>query len=115
MIQLFDYIGTIVFAITGALVARGKRIDLFGVVVCLEDAPIKPDPAPVRLALERLGVAHAWMIGDTPDDVRAARDAGVVPIGVPAPGETVAQVEDVMLRAGASICVGSVEEVYPWL
>ena len=33
MIQLFDYIGTVVFAITGALVARGKRIDLFGVIV----------------------------------------------------------------------------------
>jgi phosphoglycolate phosphatase-like HAD superfamily hydrolase len=27
------------------------------------------------------------MIGDTPDDVRAARAAGVVPLGIVAPGE----------------------------
>ncbi|MDE2795327.1 MAG: aminotransferase class I/II-fold pyridoxal phosphate-dependent enzyme [Gemmatimonadota bacterium] len=64
---------------------------LFGAVVCREDAPLKPDPAPVRLALERLEVRSAWMLGDTPDDVRAAVGAGVVPVGVvpPGGGETV--------------------------
>jgi len=56
--------------------------DLFEVVVTREDAPLKPDPAPVRLALEQLGVQRAWMIGDTPDDVRAAAGAGVLPLGV---------------------------------
>lgn len=56
--------------------------DLFDVLVAREDAPLKPDPAPVRLALTQLGVTRAWMIGDTPDDLRAARDACVVPIGV---------------------------------
>ena len=50
-------------------------------LVCMEDAPAKPDPRPVRLALERLGVERAWLVGDTPDDMRAARACGVVPIG----------------------------------
>ena len=59
---------------------------LFGAVVSREDAPLKPDPAPVRLALERLEVRSAWMLGDTPDDVRAAVGAGVVPVGVVPPG-----------------------------
>ncbi|MEZ6015206.1 MAG: TIGR01548 family HAD-type hydrolase [Planctomycetota bacterium] len=59
--------------------------DLFPVVVTREDAPLKPDPAPVTRALTALGVTRAWMVGDTPDDVRAARAAGVVPIGVLAP------------------------------
>ncbi len=59
----------------------------FRTVVTMEDAPIKPDPTPVRLALERLGVATAWMVGDTPDDTRAARGAGVLPMGVVAPGD----------------------------
>ena len=59
---------------------------LFGAVVCREDAPLKPDPAPVRLALERLEVRSAWMLGDTPDDMRAAVGAGVVPVGVVPPG-----------------------------
>lgn len=59
--------------------------DLFGAIVTREDAPMKPDPAPVRLALQRLGVTRAWMLGDTVDDLAAARAAGVLPIGVIAP------------------------------
>lgn len=66
------------------------RFDLIGsisVLITKDDAPLKPDPAPVRLALELLGVRRAWMLGDTPDDLAAARGAGVVPIGVVAPGD----------------------------
>ena len=59
----------------------------FRTTVCMEEAPIKPNPAPVRLALERLGVTRAWMLGDTPDDQRACRGAAVLPLGVLAPGE----------------------------
>ncbi len=66
---------------------RAGVAQLFGTLVAMEDAPAKPDPAPVRLALERLGVRRAWMIGDTPDDMRAAAQAGVLPIGVAAPGD----------------------------
>lgn len=67
-----------------------ERFDLgefFSAVVTREDAPMKPDPGPVRLALARLGVDRAWMLGDTSDDLVAARAAGVVPIGVVAPGD----------------------------
>ena len=59
----------------------------FSAVVCREDAPLKPDPAPVRAALEQLDARTAWMLGDTPDDVRAAVGAGVVPVGVVPPGQ----------------------------
>lgn len=76
--------------------------DLFAAVVCMEDGPSKPDPAVVRVALDRLGVSRAWMIGDTVDDVRAARAAGVVPIGVVAPGESTASAEATLLAAGAA-------------
>ncbi|MGH8951198.1 MAG: aminotransferase class I/II-fold pyridoxal phosphate-dependent enzyme [Acidimicrobiia bacterium] len=61
--------------------------DAISALVTREDAPLKPDPAPIRLALERLGVSRAWMLGDTPDDLNAARAAGVVPIGVIAAGD----------------------------
>jgi len=54
---------------------------LFDTVVCMEDAAAKPNPAPVQRALDELRINRAWMIGDTPDDVRAARAAGVVPLG----------------------------------
>jgi histidinol-phosphate aminotransferase len=66
---------------------RSGITDLFGAVVCMEDGPLKPDPAPVRLALDRLGVTRAWMVGDTPDDLRAARAAGALPVGIVAPGD----------------------------
>ncbi len=81
----------------------------FGAVVCMEDAPLKPDPAPVRAALERLGVERAWMVGDSPDDVRAARAAGVVPLGVCAPGDEAA--EAALVRAGAGRVLGSLDEL----
>lgn len=67
--------------------ARFGLSDDLRVLVTKDDAPLKPDPAPVRLALELLGVSRAWMVGDTRDDLQAARAAGVVPIGVVAPGD----------------------------
>lgn len=76
--------------------------DLFDVLVCMEDAPAKPDPAPVLAALKALGVTRAWMVGDTPDDVRAARAAGVIPLGVVAPGDVPAHAHEVLTAAGAA-------------
>jgi phosphoglycolate phosphatase len=42
-------------------------------------APLKPDPGPVRLALERLAVpaARAVLVGDGVTDIEAGRRAGV--------------------------------------
>ena len=44
----------------------------------------KPDPQPLHLALERLGAKpdEAAYIGDSPFDLRAARDGGLHAIGV---------------------------------
>jgi histidinol-phosphate aminotransferase len=67
-----------------------ERFDIagcFSTVVTREDAASKPDPAPVRFALEELGVSAAWLVGDTIDDLQSARAAGVVPIGMMVPGD----------------------------
>ena len=90
--------------------------DLFSTVVCMEDAASKPDPAPVRLALDRLGVSTAWMVGDTPDDLDAARRAGVLPIGVPASGDHLESTSTVLEAAGAARVLGDpkeIEEILP--
>ncbi|GBG29838.1 Imidazoleglycerol-phosphate dehydratase [Hondaea fermentalgiana] len=78
------------------------------IMVCMHEAPSKPDPAPVRLALERLGgvdPAEAVMVGDTPDDMRAACAAGVRAVGVITPGataESAKTVEGALYSAGAA-------------
>ena len=76
-------------------------LSCFDVLVCMEDAELKPDPAPVNLALEKLGKQYAWMIGDTPDDIRASHGAKVVPLGVLAPGDGEAA-RQTLMDAGAS-------------
>jgi HAD superfamily hydrolase (TIGR01548 family) len=90
--------------------------DLFSVVTTMEDGPPKPDPAPVRAAIERLGVERAWMLGDTPDDVVAARAARVLPIGVVPPGGDPDLATESLTRAGAARVLLSspqIEEVLP--
>lgn len=67
--------------------SKYKLSDLFETVVCLEDANQKPSPQPLTLAMKNVGAKRAWMIGDTPDDIRAARAAAVLPLGIVAPGD----------------------------
>jgi len=89
---------------------------LFGAMVCMEDAARKPDPAPVRLALTKLGVQRAWMIGNTPDDVRAAAGADVVPVGIVAPGDDLTLTTAALTDAGAARVlehVADLEEILP--
>ena len=56
----------------------------FGAVVGAGDATAdKPDPAPIHLAIERLGRAadrSVWYFGDTALDMRAAQAAGVTAV-----------------------------------
>lgn len=82
--------------------ARSGLAPAISALVCREDAPLKPNPEPMRKALACLGVTHAWMVGDTPDDIVAARRAGVVPIGVVPPGGDFPDCERALLAAGAA-------------
>jgi len=72
-----------------ALVTRNTRksvrtvFDLHGLhfEVCItrEDGKFKPDPAPLLLACEKLGVAatDSWMVGDSIHDIDAAANAKI--------------------------------------
>jgi HAD superfamily hydrolase (TIGR01549 family) len=65
--------------------AKRGAAHLFDVLVCSEDAvKKKPDPEPLRLALERLSVApqEAACVGDSPEDVLMARSAGVFSVAI---------------------------------
>ncbi|UCF68766.1 MAG: HAD family hydrolase [Acidobacteriota bacterium] len=78
-------------------------IELFDAICGGDEVPRgKPDPALVRLALARLSIApsEALMIGDSPLDVEAARQAGVLAIGYRVDGdlrlEQLDQLEDLV-------------------
>ncbi len=88
-----------------------KLQSLFDAVICMEDAPVKPSPEPVLRALNALGAQRAWMVGDTPDDIRAARSANVVPIGVLAPGCEPDDTRRVLMEAGAGRVASSLVEI----
>jgi len=58
----------------------------FGAVVCGGETPHrKPDPEPLLVALDRLGVppAAAAYVGDSPEDMAMAKAAGAFAVGVP--------------------------------
>jgi putative hydrolase of the HAD superfamily len=63
----------------GLLQSLGLRDLLDAVVISSEVGAAKPDPRPLQLALAALGLTadQAWHIGDSPDDVAAARAAGL--------------------------------------
>lgn len=78
-----------------------KQINLFDLAghfsVCVysEDTTNKkPHPAPIRLALRRLGVRpqECVYVGDSPEDIEMARGAGVHAVGVLGPFPTAARI-----------------------
>lgn len=108
--------------VTGRTRADARRFidrfdlaDYFEAVVCMEDAPRKPSPEPVELLLERMGVRKSasdiWLVGDTPDDMRAAAAADVRPVGVVAPYEEAASMRPALLEAGATVVLGEIEDL----
>lgn len=92
-----------------------KLEHLFKYVICMEDAPAKPSPEPVQLALKKLGVTRALMIGDTPDDIKAAVGAGVIGIGILSPGdrkgEDSVKIRGALVGAGAARIIDNVSEL----
>ena len=68
----------------------------------------KPDPEPILLGLERLGVgpADAAYVGDSPFDMRAARGAGVHAVGV-----TWGRIHDREALAAADVVVDTPAEL----
>ncbi|HYC06619.1 MAG TPA: HAD family hydrolase [Candidatus Binatia bacterium] len=84
---------------------------VFDIVVYGDDLPVhKPDPAPLRRALDVLGLAGrpaaAAYVGDVPDDMRMARAVGTRGIGI----VSLLSGERELLAAGASEVASTVAE-----
>jgi len=86
----------------------------FQTIVCRDDVRrIKPDPEPLLLALERLGLPaeEVLHVGDTPLDVRAGLAAGLPTIGVLTGAGTEAQLRE----AGAADVLRSIADLPDFL
>lgn len=97
--------------VVGPQIERLGVAELLPVRVYGDELPEqKPDPAPLRLALERLGFdghpATVAYLGDAPDDMRMARAIGVHGIGIPSHLSAPAE----LVEAGAEDVTGSVAE-----
>lgn len=97
-----------------AFLAESRLDRFFEVVVTRQDVfRMKPHPAPILRAAEGLGVApdRCLMVGDTSMDMRAARRAGAVAVGVLSGMCTREELE----RGGAHLILDRAVELLPYL
>ncbi len=86
----------------------------FSVCVYSEDTPKKkPHPAPIELALRRLGAApeECVYVGDAPEDIEMARRAGVHAVGVLGPFPTAERIR----AANPDALLSSIRELPQYL
>ena len=98
---------------------RNDCTNLWHVVVAMEDVSAqKPAPEGIATALALLGSnpAGSAYLGDSVDDMAAAKAAGVLPIGVLAASSTWSDgLCERLYQAGAVAVFASIEEVVAWL
>ncbi len=92
------------------LALQGKRQFFLSVVTWDDVQNDKPDPAGINLALSELMADNGYYIGDTVNDILAARNAGIIPIGI-VKGEGDSLTTDVMCKAGAARILETINEV----
>jgi len=78
----------------------------------IDGRPEKPDPGPVLLACEQLGIdpENSVMVGDGIADMKAATRAGSRALGL-----CDAFSAEELTEVGASLCFDSLPEVHAWL
>ncbi len=99
---------------TRYILKKFEAEDDFDAVVVMEDYPPekgKPDPFPVKLALERLGRKEAIYVGDSVDDVDAAKRAGILALGCMPPGVPSETLKKRLLQHGAVLVLDSIAQI----
>jgi len=93
---------------------RFKVEECFSVLITMDDIPPdkkKPDPFGIELALQRFPAESAIYIGDTVDDMVAAKRAGVIPIGVISPGNDKDSQREALIQNGACYILRDVSDI----
>lgn len=88
--------------------------DLFNVVIAMEDYPpekAKPNPYPIRLALKKLGRKKALYVGDSVDDITAAKKANITPIGCLPPKIEATKLKELLIKSGAEKVLDNINNI----
>lgn len=92
----------------------GHRLDpLFDEILCKNDPGVhhtKPHPQGLQLLLQRHQLKFGAYVGNSVDDMAAARAAGLLALGV-----TTNQSAETLIQAGAQLVATSVDEILAWL
>jgi histidinol-phosphate aminotransferase len=94
---------------------RFKISKYFDTTICMEDTKGKgkPDPFGITLALKKLKVSRVFYVGDTVDDVIAAKAAGITPIAVLQDNSAnYKKKKEKFISLGSKQIIQSVNEVY---
>lgn len=86
----------------------------FDVIITMQDYPQdkgKPDPLSMNLALEKLGRKNALYIGDSIDDMKAAYNAQIKPIGVMPPKMSSDKLKQLMKESGAAEILENITQI----
>jgi histidinol-phosphate aminotransferase len=88
----------------------------FKVIIAMEDCEGKgkPNPFGLNLALEKLRVLDktgSVYVGDVPDDMRAAKNAGLIGVGSLPPQDKSNELKEILLNAGAKSVIFEVNEI----
>ncbi|GEM_PF-2639971 len=96
-----------------ALLIAGAKA-YFHVTVAMEDVKSgKPNPEGILRALRQLNAAGGYYFGDTTDDVIAAKNAGITPVGVLPPNiSNSAALMQILLGNGAVAVLESITDIY---
>ncbi|MEA3343947.1 MAG: histidinol-phosphate transaminase [archaeon] len=93
---------------------KAKVLKYFDVIITSKDYPeekAKPDPFSINLALKQLGDDGAVYLGDTIDDMKAAKNAGIRAIGVLPPNTSGNKLRELLKQNSAKLVLKDINDI----
>ncbi|MBN2244279.1 MAG: HAD-IA family hydrolase [Candidatus Aminicenantes bacterium] len=95
---------------------RFQMEQFFSALITMDDLPkekSKPDPMGIKKVLLQLQIqaAQAFYFGDSIDDISAALNAGVIPIGIIPPGVERREHKHLLKSHGAQLVLNNINEI----
>ncbi|MBI2576889.1 histidinol-phosphate transaminase [Candidatus Woesearchaeota archaeon] len=95
-----------------SVLRRNKTLEYFDAILAREGTPRqKPAPDGLQKVLKRFPNETAFYFGDSVDDMKAAANAGINPIGVLPPQDTSPSLRNILIANGAERVIENINQV----